>query len=1042
MSQKEESSTAKDYFAILKKYKEIYGEKTALFYQVGSFMEMYALQCPRTGLFIENPELERVSQICNLALVEKKQMLGDCRIFMSGNRDYVCEKYLNILSEAGYTSVVFTQHKEGAKFVRRLECIVSSGTHITYDTDSSSQHSNYIMCIWVERVTNSFLSGSGKMASVSAAAASTKPHFLIGLSAANIFTGKTYFFEYSTPAIISPTQFDELERQLSTFMPSETIVVSNLEKDQIHSILRFANIKCPLIHHIDLNENEKAKNCTKQKYIQHIFSTYFGDGDIVHTCAEFQTNVVATQSFCFLLDFIYEHNPNLLKNINLPSLQNTSYRMILGNQTLRQLNIIDDLGNHDCRRAGKFSSVANFLNMTSTPMGRRLFQHQLVSPTYEEEWLEEQYQIMDYMLREENFSWVEFYRAELSSKFKDLEKLNRQIAIRKIYPSSLYQLYTTIYATKNLYENIKSNTPGMIDYVSEVASIVEETDAQFLEFFETTFILDKCKVTSTMTNFEENIFQHNTGCPELDRAENNFQGATKKLNEIHKYLCGLLGGEEDTTLIKIHETDKHGFSLQITKRRAAILKTALQNPPPSAAGAEPPLSLADIKIVSAPGGGSAEEITSPEIRETVNTIIKERARMCELICRQYMNILDVIEKRFYSTVESAATFLAKIDVVLCKVFISQKYNYCRPQILHGEGETEEVEPSQIKMARGLRHVLIEHIQQNEIYVSNDVTLKSGEGMLLYGVNTTGKTSLIRSIGIALILAQTGMFVPCTEFIYKPYRAIFSRILGNDNLFHGLSTFAVEMSELRIILNMADKNTLVIGDEVCSGTENQSALSIFVAALIKLDARHCSYVFATHFHEILDYEEIQEICEKKRLYIKHMSVFYDREKDVLIYERKLQDGAGHRMYGIEICKSLHMPSEFIELAYNLRNKYYEETTGALSHKPSIYNGTKMRGMCEICGIRMSKETHHVMQQKNASSKNGYIGTIHKNHAGNLMALCEKCHDTIHSSGEKKTTTGKRIAKKSVYIGIRPLMEEEQEEAPPQAAQTRKITDFLK
>ena len=82
----------------------------------------------------------------------------------------------------------------------------------------------------------------------------------------------------------------------------------------------------------------------------------------------------------------------------------------------------------------------------------------------------------------------------------------------------------------------------------------------------------------------------------------------------------------------------------------------------------------------------------------------------------------------------------------------------------------------------------------------------------------GKSSFIKAIGIAIIVAQAGFYVPCQEFIYFPYKNIFTRILGNDNLFKGLSSFAVEMLELKTILNMADKDSLVLGDELCSGTK--------------------------------------------------------------------------------------------------------------------------------------------------------------------------------------------------------------------------------
>ena len=83
------------------------------------------------------------------------------------------------------------------------------------------------------------------------------------------------------------------------------------------------------------------------------------------------------------------------------------------------------------------------------------------------------------------------------------------------------------------------------------------------------------------------------------------------------------------------------------------------------------------------------------------------------------------------------------------------------------------------------------------------------------------------------MAQSGMFVPASSFTYYPYDAIFTRIIGNDNLFKNLSTFAVEMSECSSIINMSDENSLILGDEVCSGTENRSANSIFAQTFPRL-----------------------------------------------------------------------------------------------------------------------------------------------------------------------------------------------------------------
>jgi DNA mismatch repair protein MutS len=115
-----------------------------------------------------------------------------------------------------------------------------------------------------------------------------------------------------------------------------------------------------------------------------------------------------------------------------------------------------------------------------------------------------------------------------------------------------------------------------------------------------------------------------------------------------------------------------------------------------------------------------------------------------------------------------------------------------------------------------------------------------------------------------------------------------------------------------------------------------------------------------------------------------------------------------MYGLEVCKSLYLPEDFLEKAYVIRNKYYPETRGELSSPPSVYNVQKLRGKCELCNIEIAGETHHLNPQKNAD-KNGFIGTFHKNHKANLASVCESCHDKIHASTndkmvKKKTTKG--------------------------------------
>jgi DNA mismatch repair protein MutS len=160
----------------------------------------------------------------------------------------------------------------------------------------------------------------------------------------------------------------------------------------------------------------------------------------------------------------------------------------------------------------------------------------------------------------------------------------------------------------------------------------------------------------------------------------------------------------------------------------------------------------------------------------------------------------------------------------------------------------------------------------------------------------------------------------------------------------------------------------------------------------LHDKSASFIFATHFHEIVDYDEIVGL---PRLALKHMSVFYDRESDCLVYDRLLKDGAGNDMYGLEVCKSLHLPTEFLDKAFAIRNKYYPEKRGILDQVQTRYNAKKIRGICEMCNKSIGTEIHHLEMQSNADEQGFINGTaFHKNHKANLMSLCETCHQLTH------------------------------------------------
>jgi DNA mismatch repair protein MutS len=319
----------------------------------------------------------------------------------------------------------------------------------------------------------------------------------------------------------------------------------------------------------------------------------------------------------------------------------------------------------------------------------------------------------------------------------------------------------------------------------------------------------------------------------------------------------------------------------------------------------------------------------------------------------------------------------------------------------------------------MRHPIIELINNDTEYVPNDVVLNNDSlGMLVYGLNSSGKSVLMKAIGLSVVMAQCGMYVPACEYTLSPYKSLYTRITGNDNIFKGLSSFNLEMTELSIILKRANQESLIIGDEICRGTEHISGNALVASSIVHLSKKNASFVFATHLHELIHLECIKKL-ENVKAY--HLSVDYDATNDMLIYDRKLKEGSGDKIYGIVVAKYIIKNNEFMELTNQIKNELTQSFDTMISGKTSRYNSSVYVYKCELCGIndvnsnispRGILETHHINEQKDCVdgfSKNK--PHIQKNSKANLIVICEKCHDKVHNKeinieGYVMTSSGKK------------------------------------
>jgi DNA mismatch repair protein MutS len=271
------------------------------------------------------------------------------------------------------------------------------------------------------------------------------------------------------------------------------------------------------------------------------------------------------------------------------------------------------------------------------------------------------------------------------------------------------------------------------------------------------------------------------------------------------------------------------------------------------------------------------------------------------------------------------------------------------------------------------------------------------------MNASGKSTLMKATGLCVLLAQAGCFVPAKTMRLRPFQAVYTRILNQDNLFAGLSSFAVEMSELRDILRNANPVTLVLGDELCAGTESTSAQALVASGIQWLSKRRAKFMFATHLHDLTDLVD----TKKEGVEVWHLHVEYNPLTQKLVYDRSLRPGKGSSLYGLEVARAMDLPAEFIEQAVANRHRLVGSTTQEQASS-SAWNSSIVRRECESCGkpIVAGLEVHHI--ENRASATNGILPDgSPMNDARNLITICQACHDAVHADtlkiGELKMTS---------------------------------------
>lgn len=456
------------------------------------------------------------------------------------------------------------------------------------------------------------------------------------------------------------------------------------------------------------------------------------------------------------------------------------------------------------------------------------------------------------------------------------------------------------------------------------------------------------------------------------------EGINKELDQLfqdHK------GSHDDLINIKAR-LEEHFKSKGKTKVTLKITEDGLETTKTRAEF----LKKTERKLTITAQRSSSYLITSPEITNACQVICNVLPRINAIQTEVIQSSLDTWYKdqETLKVLKGVSSYIANLDIaVLCNKLLTQK-RYTWPTIQQND-ENPYFE------AKNLRHPVVEHINEHIPFTPVQVKLDAKQqGLLLYGMNGAGKSVLLNSVGLVTVLAQAGLPVPADHLVLTPFKRIMTRIAGGDNIMRSLSSFEVEAEEIRSVLHRADNRTLVLGDEICRGTENESATAIVYALLDHLVNTSSLFISATHLHGLVD--KVQS--DFPTIHVCHTKVNVKPNGDI-IYDRELSDGAGPRLYGLEVARAKNFPKSFLETA----QKFRDEHQTYQPPKKSKYNSKKVVKNCEYCKyipkdkMSIPLDVHHINFQCNAD-EDGFHGHNRKHALHNLVTLCKQCHIDVH------------------------------------------------
>jgi len=951
----------------------------------------------------------KLSLMFNLTLTSsnsKSKVHSTTNPFMIGFPRISYHKYREKLLMAQYTIIRVDEtstNSDGSKN-RTISEIVNPQTDLESNNIADPQALSGIACLYIE-----YQNGTKNI---------DRTLLTVGLSYINVVSGENSIYEVYSKEDDELYALNEINRFLQCMRPADlNIYLKDFPSNRVNEYKIYFTDNLTLTNYqryffYDIIKSEYFTLNYQQELLNKIFplKTNSNPGQSSQIQVEkynplsvferlnVQNLTYGRLSYILLLNYCYDHKPELIEGLSIPQTgwldQNTN--LVLTNNVVQQLNLIshNKVGNwYDTDI--KHDSLISVLDQCTTLMGSRLLKRRILNPITNIGQLNQYYDMTQYLI--ENNDLITTLHKHLRG-MADIERLQRLAKLNMLKPSDLAQLisaYIKIDTIHTLMQNNAVFQPILIpsDKLGAFNSSVQLLQQIFhIDILRKAKYRNPTKHQAAKLNSEQCLIKPGN-YQQVDEIVKYTSQYWQYLLQVCEHFSAIVGRnvEIKPSIERASKADTDDenttgslYKVLITTTKArgnticdsAQLNTQLTGP----------LSTTNIKA-------NVVAITSPIIEQCCTNFEHYNQMLENIMLSIYQSVVKQLgESTFGNAVNK---FIANLDFIHNNARLAIENKYYRPNIVvkpaidSEDKNIEDNKDSQTSWVKilDLRHALLEQIGNRE-YIPNDVELGT---MLLYGVNSSGKTALARATGIAIIMAQCGMFV-AGKMQYYPYNKIMARLSGNDDELKGQSSFMVEMYELAIILKNADQNSLILGDELSRGTESGSGTGLSVATFEELFKRKTSFIFATHMHHLVKMTSITKLMAAG-LQIKHLTAVYDPDIDMLVYDRKLKEGSGSSLYGLEVCRSLRFDADFLSRAGQIRNEVVGKSKELMSSKKSRYDSKLYVDKCQICSNNIDLHTHHIAEQHTADEQ-GFIGYYHKDSKFNLLILCQDCHQKLH------------------------------------------------